>query len=366
MSQLGSSHSIYASSPAHPSTPIPLFSSGPCVLLEQEVYELIETKEPTDADTLCSYVRHLCQEINSGNTKDHGFKIPNPETPVPSWLIQTRKRLHNVMVDTFFKIQKKRRAVNRLEEHREGLTFPPEYSSLKMPQLSKDPLKGEILNSFVNSKVLELKKTILDQHILTEHELLHGYSIICSKSVVAETFKSLAQTAYRNTFQVAFTDWSSLSYILADHSLIHKLCSQEVSKKLKQESEKRQKIQAAQALAAQQESTMSIKELVEHTIKLQIKSKTGQANNNNKKAPTKPASNTNPTSSGNTTTKPDSQPKKKGKNKKKKPADPNKKREQPKQTSNNPKKSSKKSNLKGQAPKGSSSTSFRPQTGGKN
>lgn len=357
MSQL---HSSIHSSQSEPAADPYNFSSPPVLLLESVSFELIETADPVNVETQIHLVRMLCNEVLKGSTKQHGFKIPNPITPVPSFIQQHRKQLHNVIVDTFFKIIKKRRAVNRLEEHLQGLTFPPEYSSLKMPRLMNDPDNEDELNNFVNSRLLELKKEILLKHIATERKCLDGYSTMMSKCVVVEAYKSLAYTAHLETYASVFTDFRALDHILADYNILHQLCSQEVGRRLKQEADKRQKLQAAQALAAQQESTMSVKELVNHTVKLHL----GSSRSKSPKPPKPKPKSTKGTPKNSRPSTPT--PKGSGKNKSKKPA-PGQKRTQAKQVTFATKKSAKPtSNLKGSAPKGSSSTSFRRQTGGKN
>lgn len=344
-----------SSTPSTPQQIPPLFQTAPCLQLDQVVYDLIETGDPPAAEAQ-AYIQHLVSEVTSNKCKQHNFKIPHPAVTVPSWLQQTRRQLQNVMVDNFFKIVKKRRAVNRIEEHRDSLTFPPEYSSLKMPQLTQDSSElGASLNSFANSVVLEAKKSILTKQIEVEYQFLNGYRYSMSKNIVAEAYKTLAQVAYRNTFYAEFSDWSSLQHILADHSIIHKLCSQEVHKKLSAETEKRQKLQAAQALAAQQESTMSIKELVNKTVALQI----GKAKNSNSNKQNSTKNSNLPPSSSSNVKGPQ------GKKKKKKGNPPNNaptKQTSTKQLSGPPKKQNQ---GKGLPPMGSSSTSSRPQKGGK-
>lgn len=332
-----------------------LFQSGPCMPLHQEVYDLIETAEPVEHTV--DYISTLVMMASDSKLKQHSYKIPHPSTPVPSWLQQSRKQLHNAMVDTFFKIHKKRRAVNCLEEHREGLTFPPEYSSLKMPQLSQDTTTlGEELNAYAANIVHEAKKTILDKHIETDSKLLNGYKFIMSK-IVAETYKSLAQKAFRNTFHSEFNDWPSLTHILADHTIIHKLCSQDIHKRLASETLKRQQVQAAQALAVQQESTISIKDLVTKTDQQQIRSQK-----------TKPHKINSTKSSKNNPSFKNPEPKKNDK-KKDKPRDPLQPPDKTKQKASKQNGKAKKLNkghLKGSQSKVPSSTSSRLQKGGNN
>lgn len=331
-----------------------LFLSSPQVSFDKDAYDLIETDEPTP-DNHDLYIRSLCNEVTLHKAKPHSFKVPNPESVVPSWLQQTRRQLQDVLVDLFFKIIKKRRAVNRLTEHKESLTFPPEYASLKMPQLNKATcILGEELTAFTNHTVLEAKKAILDKQINIENRFLSGYRYMMSKTIVTETYKTLAQTAYRNTYHVELNDYKGLTHILADYHIIHQLCSQETAKRNILETEKRQKLQAAQATAVQQEATLAIKNLVTQTVKLHI----SKISNSTKQAHK---------STKNLTKKSSKNPKAKKKDKPK--TDSGTKRPTTKKSPAPAKKSSKfnnKSHLKGSAPKGSRSTSFRPKTGGKN
>lgn len=346
-----------------------MFSSGPLFVIQQPVYDEIELMDPPTEEAQ-SLITDFHTEVMLNKCKQHNFKIPNPAVHVPSWLQQIRRQLHNVMVDSFFRIHKKRRAVNRLVEHREGLTFPPEYSSLKMPQLTPGSSKlGEDLQNFAVFTIQQAKEQILAKHIDTEMHFLNFYKMLMSKRIVAETYKSLAQTAYRSTFHADFTDWSSLEHILADHSIIHKLCSQEVGKRLQAEADKRQAIQAAQALAVQQESTMTVKELVTKTVQLQINKIKGQKSQ--KQVNSTPVPKSEPsTSSPDNANKPKGKKKKKGKPKKPKSDDSSNSAQQPKQNTGKTPKAKKAKKQKGQGkesqPMGSSSTSSRPQKGGKN
>lgn len=335
-----------------------LFSSGPVYeSARAPVGNLIEVLEPS---TNAIYISHVGTAVSTlevfKTKKPHGIKLPPLE--LAPCLRSVRAKMCDFIADTFMQIPSYQRKINRLATHFAAGTFPTEYASIKVPQLTRisHPTLAEI-QSFARSAIHDAKLKILEKQIVHEKLYLSGLQTVMSRRVVAETYKSACASAFRQTFATEFDDWESLSHIMVDYKIIREACSREVNTRALREQEKRTKLAEAQQAAAAEDASKTVREIVSEQVK-QVMSKSKKPNAKPKEPPkakqkapgkTKPKTTAQPSpTTPQTTTTVNSAT---GKNKFKK---------------SQLKNSSTKKHLKGSPPKGSNSTSSRPKTGGKN
>lgn len=332
-----------------------LFSSGPSLAIDTEpIGELLDIHDP---ETPAEFENHVvvCRDaFKITRAKPSGIKAPQVQELLPC-LRPVRQKMIDFMADTFYHISRTQRLCLRLEEHIATGTFPPEYASLKLPKLgrSSHPLHTSI-DEHAQGMLRTLKTTTLEKQLTNEHTFLRGLKMAMSVSVISEIYKHACASVYYDTFRIPFTNWVSLAHIMVDHKLVREVCSREVNTRAKREQEKRDKLAAAQAKAAAEDATLTVRQIVAQQVQSITKSKV----NSKPKEPPKPKPKP---------PKPKGNPKPKTKNAQPK----SNSNPQPKSTNAGPKKKKKSKtppakHLKGSPPKGSNSTSFRHKTGGKN
>lgn len=248
-----------------------LFSSGPRIpRAVEDIGPLIEVETPTRSGDIDTAITLFINEYETRAIKPNKFRVKSLD--LPQWLVPIRKKFCDMFVEYLFSIQRNSKANTRLEEHLNNGTYPTEYSSIKAPTFQKNAgLDTEEFTSYYRNIILEAKKHILLKHVeTTKHQLL-TLKYCLSQPVVAEAFKSVASSEFFKVYAVDFTDWNSLSFILEDFNFLRRACSKVVNDRHKAELLKTQRLTTAQSRAAEEDNTLSIRDLVTKVVHQQVK-----------------------------------------------------------------------------------------------